>query len=92
MLTIERHNQFKKDIKKLKRSGQRDLLKLKEILLILVNEKTLPEKYRNHKLKGNWNDFMECHIEPDWLMIYKINENSKKLILARTGSHSELFL
>ena len=56
---------------------------------ILKDGEDLPEKFRNHKLKGEWIDFMECHIEPDWLLIYKIT--ATELFLTRTGTHSDLF-
>ncbi len=91
MLTIIRLNQFKKDIKKLSHSGSKDMTKLKEVIIKLVNEEKLDSKYRNHRLSGNWKDHLECHIEPDWLLIYRIDEKSKELILVRSGSHSELF-
>jgi mRNA interferase YafQ len=48
-------------------------------------------QFKNHPLKSNWKGFFECHIEPDWLLIYRLNEDKEELELARTGSHSELF-
>ncbi|MDX8430874.1 MAG: type II toxin-antitoxin system YafQ family toxin [Candidatus Algichlamydia australiensis] len=56
---------------------------------ILVSGKSLPEKYRNHKLSGNYQAYFECHIEPDWLLVYK--KTSTKIILERSGTHSDLF-
>ncbi len=91
MLTIIRLNQFKRDVKKLTRSGSKDIEKLKDIINKLVNEQKLDIKYRNHPLSKNWKDHLECHIEPDWLLIYRIDKKCKELILVRTGSHSELF-
>ncbi len=63
--------------------------KLKTVLSLLLNEQSLPPKYRNHKLTGDWKGRSECHIEPDWLLIYFVKEN--KLVAERTGSHSNLF-
>ncbi|MFZ2452208.1 MAG: type II toxin-antitoxin system YafQ family toxin [Methylovulum miyakonense] len=80
---------FKKDYKRLSRSGQHDLRQLQEVTAILANDEILEEKYRDHALIGNWQDCRECHIKPDWLLIYQLKDN--ELILIRTGSHSELF-
>lgn len=89
MLKISRTTKFKKDVKRIIKSGQKDTEKLKKVITMLVNEKSLPKQYKNHLLKGNWSNYLECHIEPNWLLIYKISEST--LLLARTGSHSELF-
>lgn len=88
MLEITDKQRFRKDFKKLKSSGK-DLRKLKEVIDLLATEETLPSKYRDHALIGNYADHRECHMEPDWLLIYKIEPPF--LILVRTGSHSELF-
>ncbi len=88
MLTIIWESQFKKDFKIAKKRG-RDLTKLDEIIRILQSQKSLPIKNKDHKLKGNYTGCRECHIEPDWLLIYKITK--KELILSRTGTHSDLF-
>lgn len=80
--------QFDKDVKiSLKRN--KDIIKLKEIIKKLINQEILDEKYHFHKLKGNFKDRMECHIEPDWLLIFKIEEYT--IIFERTGTHSDLF-
>ena len=81
-------SKFKKDFRKIATQGK-DLSKLENIISLLVNEKQLPKELLDHALKGNWNDYRELHIEPDWLLIYQIENNT--VILARTGSHSELF-
>lgn len=91
MLKFIRANQFKKDVKRLTKSGSKDMAKLKDVITKLVNEEKLDPGYKNHPLKNNWLGFWECHIEPDWLLIYRINKKRKELELARTGSHSELF-
>ncbi len=87
-LQIQTQRAFERDAKKMKRRNK-DLSKLKEVLEILVSGKNLPSKYRNHKLTGNYRGYWECHIEPDWLLIYK--KTSSIIILERTGSHADLF-
>jgi mRNA interferase YafQ len=88
MLLLIRKSRFKKDYKKLKSSGK-DLNKLRVVIELLVQGNDLPSINRDHLLIGKYKDFRECHIEPDWLMIYKLTPT--ELILVRTGSHSELF-
>lgn len=80
--------QFEKDLKKTKKRNT-DLVKLKKIIIFLLANKKLPTKYLNHKLKGNFKYFWECHIESDWLLIYK--KTTSEIILVRMGSHSDLF-
>ncbi len=81
-------SQFKKDLKKVKRQDK-DLRKLKSLVFKLAHNQKLDAKYKDHPLKSNWKNRRECHIEPDWLLIYKLLPD--ELILERTGSHSELF-
>ena len=82
---------FKRDVKRMKKR-EKIFKKLEEVLLILQVDKKLPEKYFNHKLKGECSGCWECHIEPDWLLIYrKYLEEIEVLELVRTGSHSDLF-
>ncbi|MFP7308758.1 type II toxin-antitoxin system YafQ family toxin [Enterococcus faecalis] len=90
MLEIFYTNQFKKDFKKAKKQGK-NLEKLKEVLVLLQEQQTLPPNYKDHALTGNYIGIRECHIEPDWLLIYKIDGDKLILTLARIGSHSELF-
>jgi mRNA interferase YafQ len=79
---------FTKDSKKaFKRSKK--VSKLKNVIELIASGNELPAKYRNHKLVGNWTPKWECHIEPDWLLIYEVVDGD--LILYRTGSHSDLF-
>jgi mRNA interferase YafQ len=87
---VERHNQFKRDYKRMVKQNKNISL-LDNLIVNLFEEKTLPLNYHDHNLVGNYNSFRECHIAGigDWLLIYKIKNNV--LILARTGSHSELF-
>ena len=90
MLKVKYHNSFKKDFKLIKKRGK-DLSKLKYIINEIMNEKALDEKYRDHELLGKYKGFRECHIEPDWLLIYKIENKELTVILSRTGTHSDLF-
>ncbi len=79
---------FKKDLKRQKKRGK-DLNKLQVLVKLLIAEEPLEEKYRDHSLTGNWADSRDCHIEPDWLLIYRIADST--LYLERTGSHNDLF-
>ena len=88
--SIERTTQFKKDFKLAEKQGL-NLDELEKVVLMLANGEKLPEKYKDHELKGNYAGYRECHIEPDWLLIYKIMEQVLILTLVRTGSHSRLF-
>ncbi len=90
MLKIQYHSKFKKDYKKIIKRGysQEDF---KTVLNILVSGNPLPEKYRDHTLSGNYIGFRECHINPDWLLIYKVDNDILTLTLIRTGTHSDLF-
>ena len=88
MLPIRPTTRFKKDLKRAVRQ-KRNLEKAKEVLEILAMLQPLPEVYGDHKLKGAWRDFRECHLEPDWLLIYTITDF--ELRPARLGTHTELF-
>ena len=88
MLVPIYQKRFEKDVRQAKKRGN-NMRKLKSIILQLLEEKPLPVKSRNHKLKGEFEGYWECHIEPDWLLIYK--KTSEAIILVRTGSHSDLF-
>ncbi|MGZ0708157.1 type II toxin-antitoxin system YafQ family toxin [Coraliomargarita sp. W4R53] len=88
MLNIQDKRCFRKDYKKLRSSG-RDLSKLAVVIDALAAGEPLAEHYRDHLLIGDYADHRECHISPDWLLIYQATET--ELILVRTGSHSALF-
>jgi mRNA interferase YafQ len=88
MLPIRPTTQFKKDLKRAARQ-KRNLKKIEQVLETLSVPKPLPEVYKDHKLKGTWRDFRECHIEPDWLLIYIITDF--ELRPTRLGTHGELF-
>ena len=81
---------FKKD-RKLMQKRNKDLNKLTEIIVLLVNENPLLPNHKNHPLHGDYHGKWECHIEPDWLLIYRIEPESKRIVFYRTGSHSDLF-
>jgi len=87
-LTIRQSTIFRRDVKRLRRQGV-DLSKLETVIMALVAQEPLDDRYRDHALVGNWQGFRECHIQPDWLFIYRIE--SDELQLARTGSHAALF-
>lgn len=83
-------SQFKKDLK-LARKQNRDIEKLYAVIEKLADGEKLEERYRDHELTGNYRGCRECHIEPDWLLIYQIVDDVLVLVLNRVGSHSELF-
>jgi mRNA interferase YafQ len=80
--------QFEKDVKRIRKRGK-DLEKLKPVLSALIDDKPLAEQYRDHSLVGNYASRRECHIEPNWLLIYKLIDDA--IIFERTGTHSDLF-
>lgn len=90
MLKIRYHTKFKKDYKRIQQRNY-DIEKLKEVISMLQNEVKLPEQYRDHALIGQYKGKRECHISPDWLLIYEVNKEELILFLLRTGSHSDLF-
>ena len=82
--------QFNKDLKRAAKRGK-DLSKLQAIMETLATGEALPQKYRDHPLIGNFSERRECHIEPDWLVIYKLDTDNAEIIFERTGTHSDLF-
>ena len=92
MLKVEFTAQFKKDYKLAVKRGC-DPKKLETVVALLMNEQPLPEPYRDHALVNSrkYSDMRECHIEPDWLLVYKVYQDILILKLIRTGSHSDLF-
>lgn len=81
---------FKKDLNLVKRRGY-DLNLIMEVIKTLARGETLDERYRDHSLVGDYAGFRECHITPDWLLIYQIRDQELLLLLSRTGTHSDLF-
>jgi mRNA interferase YafQ len=80
--------QFKKDYK-LMTKRHKDMSKIRRAITILINGGMLPQEYKEHPLSGNWKGWFECHIEPNWLMIYDYDDSS--VAFERTGTHSDLF-
>ena len=90
MLKIRRTTQFKKDYKKIIKQGLDENFFI-EVLKLLFNEIPLPQKYKDHLLQGIYKGYRDCHIESDWVLIYKIDKEVSLITLQRTESHSELF-
>ena len=90
MLSIVLSGQMKKDLKLAKKRGY-DIDLLKNVVDRLANQEVLPEKYKDHSLSGRYTNFRECHIQPDWLLVYRIDNDELILLLFRTGTHSDLF-
>jgi mRNA interferase YafQ len=90
MLTLQTTTKFRKDYKRMKKQNK-DMSLLQDVLDTLLAEKPLEDDFNDHPLKGNYMGFRECHIQPDWLLIYAIHKEQLVLVAARTGSHSELF-
>ena len=90
MLEIVLSNRFKKDLKLAKKRGL-DLNLMDKVVSSLASCQELDEKYHDHPLSGNFEGFRECHILPDWLLIYRVDDEEVFLFLSRTGTHSDLF-
>ena len=87
-LKISRTTRFKKDFKLMHKQGKR-IKELETVMIRLAKEESLEPKYKDHELQGKYSDRRECHIRPDWLLIYKLSVT--EIIFERTGSHSDLF-
>ncbi len=90
MLKLHPTSKFKKDLKRIKKRGY-DINKLNEVITMLLAEEELPKTYLDHPLSGNYIGFRECHISPDWLLIYAIDNDKLVLTASRTGTHTDLF-
>ncbi len=90
MLTIRYQVAFKKDYKRVVRRGY-DMKLLEEVVRLLAEQTPLPRKYRDHRLFGDYAGCRECHITPDWLLIYEVRNGELILYLTRTGTHTDLF-
>lgn len=88
MRTPEYSSQFKRDYKKMKSRGKNTAI-MKAAMELLLMGKTLPEAYKDHQLKGEWKLFRELHLESDWLLVYRVAENT--VYFTRTGTHSDIF-
>lgn len=90
MLTIKYQTTFKRDYKRIKKRGY-DTRLLEKVITMLAEGKPLPLEYRDHPLSGDYSGCRECHIAPDWLLVYEIVERELLLYLTRTGTHSDIF-
>jgi len=90
MLRFKTTKQFEGDYKLMVKRGK-DIQKLKTVMRQLVNQQTLGSKYRDHILRGNLRDHRDCHLEPDWILFYRIDKNLQEITFVRTGSHADLF-
>ena len=90
MLKIRVQSTFKKDFKRIVKRGYNIKL-LENILSLLAKQEPLPEKYHDHNLSGDYAQCRACHISPDWVLFYEINDEELSLLLIRTGTHSDLF-
>lgn len=90
MLDVIFSNQFKRDLKLAQKRGY-DLDLLDSIVTKIAKRETLPDKFRDHNLTGKYAGFRECHIQPDWLLVYRVDETEVILFLSRTGTHADLF-
>ena len=88
MLTLEPTTAFRAEVQRLARRG-RDIIKMFPPIVMLLNNQSLPPQYKDHPLKGEWEGYRDFHIEPDWIVIYRVVGNL--LRLERTGTHAELF-
>lgn len=90
MLTIKYQTAFKRDYKRIKKRGY-DVHLLEKVIEMLAMRQVLPKEYRDHSLTGNYSGCRECHITPDWFLVYEVNEKELVLYLTRTGTHSDIF-
>lgn len=90
MLTIKYQTAFKRDYKRIKKRGYNIRL-LEQVIALLAEGQELPASYRDHALTGDYSGCRECHIAPDWLLVYEVLQDELLLYLTRTGTHSDLF-
>ena len=90
MRTFSRTSQFKKDVKRVGKRGEA-LSKLRVVMDLLIAGGPLPPEYKDHPLRGNFAGSRDCHIEPDWVLIYTLTEKDSHVRFERTGTHSDLF-
>ncbi len=90
MLKITYTSKFKKDVKLAAKRGK-DISRLTKVIDMLASEQPLPVQFKDHSLSGDYIGFRDCHIEPDWILVYRVNKDILELLLARTGTHSDLF-
>ena len=89
-LEIKTSSKFKRDLKRIMARGY-SLAHMNEVISALAEKQALPPEYRDHALTGKWTGYRECHIQPDWLLIYRVEKDELILLLVRSGTHSDLF-
>lgn len=89
-LEIKTSSKFKRDLKRIIARGY-SLARMNEVISALAEKQALPPEYRDHALTGKWTGYRECHIQPDWLLIYRVEKDELILLLVRSGTHSDLF-
>lgn len=90
MLTLVYTRKMKRDVRRMQKRGK-NMDKLAHVLKLLVAQQSLPAQFRDHQLTGSLKDFRECHIEPNWLLMYQISDGNLVLTASATGTHSDLF-
>lgn len=90
MLTAQTTNQFKRDFKLMQKRGK-DIEKIKTVMFKLQRQERLEPYYNDHKLTGDYEGHRDCHIEPDWMLIYRVDKAAQTITFTRTGSHADLF-
>ena len=90
MLVPNFHGSFKRD-RKLMEKRNKEMAELTKVMGLLITEQPLPQRYENHPLQGNYKGWWECHVEPDWLLIYRVEKANQRVVFYRTGSHSDLY-
>jgi mRNA interferase YafQ len=88
MREVVRSTAFRKDVRRMEKRGK-DMARLKAALLLLIEDRPLEPRHRDHMLKGEWSGYRDLHVEPDWVLIYRVTETEVRL--ARTGTHADLF-
>lgn len=90
MLQLKQTSAFKKDLRRMAKRGA-DMEPLDTVISMLLRQEKLPEKYCDHPLTGDWAGYRDCHIAPDWVLIYRVEQSTLVLLATRTGTHSDLF-
>ena len=89
-LTVRQTAQFKRDLKKARKQGK-EMAAMDKAVSLLQNREPLPPKFKDHALTGDWKGYRECHVSPDWLLVYLVEDDVLVLTLTRIGSHAEIF-
>ena len=90
MYSIQMSTAFRRDVRRSKRQNK-DMKRFQEVIHLLASGEQLSERWKDHQLGGEWRGFRECHLDPDWLLIYRVNRSESMIELVRMGSHADLF-